>query len=89
MHIKANDLYKNIRNEIYIKTQCVFFWDYISVAWQQFFHTLTKKPPSKTVYFNIIHVGGKVHRQFIKGIYNPGKRADDSQREYGIIRFVH
>lgn len=33
MHIKANDLYKNIKNEIYIKTQCVFFFlDYISVA---------------------------------------------------------
>lgn len=24
MHIKANDLYKNIKNEICIKTQCVF-----------------------------------------------------------------
>lgn len=32
MHIKANDLYKNIKNESYIKTQCVFFLDYISVA---------------------------------------------------------
>lgn len=89
MHIKANDLYKNIKNESYIKTQCVFFLDYISVAWQQFFHKLTEKPPPKTVYFNIIHVGGKVHRWFIKGICNPGKRADDSQWEYRIIRFVH
>lgn len=31
MHIKANDLYKNIKNEIYIKTQCVFFFEIILV----------------------------------------------------------
>lgn len=24
MHIKANDLYKNIKTEIYIRTQCIF-----------------------------------------------------------------